>query len=1000
MRRLLILLLAGTLLQMVVRAGEAPSARSSNHARQLSRCTNSIANQADIPIPFDQIGTMAAKQYKGDGLAITATPDGASLHCAFQRLNARVTTEGLWLASIVDGAKGEPFRVIARSLGRGEAKALPRTGQVAVSDQVAKFIRPRLTEEYSVGMEGVRQDFVIEQKPAGRGPMRLELEVDGAQAEQAGSVVKLLPTGSGRQLVYNQLKARDANGKEVKAWLEVVSASRLAVVLADEAAEYPVRIDPTFSDANWVSLGGVVGANEWINAATTDGAGNLYIGGFVSVAGNAIVNFVAEWNGSAWLPLGSGLNEAVLALAVSGTNLYAGGSFTEAGGVAATNIALWNGSAWSALGSGIDINGEVRALAFSGGTLYVGGRFNTAGGMAVTNIAAWNGNSWSALGSGMNGEVFALALSGPNLYAGGYFSTAGGVAANNIAQWNGNSWSTLGSGLNNGVEALAVLGTNLYAGGGFTSAGGVAVNDVAQWNGSSWSALGSGGFSGGATGSPIRSMAVLGNILYVGGSFTTAAGVSTEGVVEWNGSSWSALGVGIPGIISAMAASGNTVYAGGLFSSAGGVAVSDVAQWNGSSWAGLGTGLAASDSSGPFISAIAVSGNTTYVGGDFDTAGGVLVNHVAQWNGNAWSALGTGLMGGAGYGSYVHALAVSGNIIYAGGYFTNAGGVAANYVAAWNGNSWSALGSGMNNYVTALAVSGTNLYAGGQFTSAGGVAANYIAAWNGNSWSALGSGMNGDVDALAVSGGTLYAGGNFTTAGGSAANYTAQWNGSNWSALGSGIGGSSPFVAGLAVSGSNLYAGGNFGTAGGVAANNIAQWNGNSWSALGSGINGGVFALAASGTSLFAGGHFTSAGGVAADNIACWDGNTWSPLGSGVGYAYVNVYPNVLALAATANAVFVGGYFFNAGTNATCALAEGLLSNSSYNLALTQVGSGTNVITGLGVPNFAYSLDLATDLAPTVVWTPEVTNASPTMNLNFTNQSNLPKAFYRLRYVP
>jgi len=54
---------------------------------------------------------------------------------------------------------------------------------------------------------------------------------------------------------------------------------------------------------------------------------------------------------------------------------------------------------------------------------------------------------------------------------------------------------------------------------------------------------------------------------------------------------------------------------------------------------------------------------------------------------------------------------------------------------------------------------------GGSFTTAGGVPANYIAKWNGSTWSALGSGMNRAVDALAVSGSDLYAGGSFTTAG-------------------------------------------------------------------------------------------------------------------------------------------------------------------------------------------------------------------------------------------
>jgi hypothetical protein len=131
---------------------------------------------------------------------------------------------------------------------------------------------------------------------------------------------------------------------------------------------------------------------------------------------------------------------------------------------------------------------------------------------------------------------------------------------------------------------------------------------------------------------------------------------------------------------------------------------------------------------------------------------------------------------------------------------------------------------------------GRHVVCGRRFHDGGRHAANYIAQWNGSSWSALGSGMNSDVYALAVSGSTLYAGGDFTTAGGSAANYIAQWNGSSWSALGSGM--MNPYVYALAVSGSTLYAGGYFTTAGGGAANYIAQWNGSSWSALGSGMNG------------------------------------------------------------------------------------------------------------------------------------------------------------------
>ena len=124
---------------------------------------------------------------------------------------------------------------------------------------------------------------------------------------------------------------------------------------------------------------------------------------------------------------------------------------------------------------------------------------------------------------------------------------------------------------------------------------------------------------------------------------------------------------------------------------------------------------------------------------------------------------------------------MSGTNLYAGGYFTTAGGVPANNIAKWDGSAWSALGSGMNGTVYALAVSGTDLYAGGHFTTAGGVPANYIAKWDGSAWSALGSGvMGGDgycVYALAADGaGHLFVGGDFSLAGTNVSPYIAQAN--------------------------------------------------------------------------------------------------------------------------------------------------------------------------------------------------------------------------------
>ena len=48
--------------------------------------------------------------------------------------------------------------------------------------------------------------------------------------------------------------------------LDERSAGELALHVEDRGASYPIRIDPTFSDANWVSLGGIGGADDDILA--------------------------------------------------------------------------------------------------------------------------------------------------------------------------------------------------------------------------------------------------------------------------------------------------------------------------------------------------------------------------------------------------------------------------------------------------------------------------------------------------------------------------------------------------------------------------------------------------------------------------------------------------------------------------------------------------------------------------------------------------------------
>src|SRR5262249_34084660 len=159
-------------------------------------------------------------------------------------------------------------------------------------------------------------------------------------------------------------------------------------------------------------------------------------------------------------------------------------------------------------------------------------------------------------------------------------------------------------------------------------------------------------------------------------------------------------GVGLDGQVSALALdnTGN-LYAGGFFTTADGVAVNHIARWNGTSWAALGSGVNST------VRALALDGaGNLYAGGAVTTADGPAPSSIEICTVSRRDALRSSF-GGVGLDRDVSALALDGaGNLYAGGVFTTAGGVVANNIARWNGTSWAALGSGMDSYVSALAL--------------------------------------------------------------------------------------------------------------------------------------------------------------------------------------------------------------------------------------------------------------------------------------------------------
>ncbi|MCU0863600.1 MAG: hypothetical protein MUC36_07420 [Planctomycetes bacterium] len=243
-------------------------------------------------------------------------------------------------------------------------------------------------------------------------------------------------------------------------------------------------------------------------------------------------NRIARWNGATWQSLGGGLAGGAFPMAKSVIQLTSGdlvvvGRFTTAGGIAATNIARWSGTAWSPLGSGL--NGPANTLVqLPNGDVLVGGSFSASGGVPAGCLARWNGSTWSAFGgTGATGAFdsirYIVMTANGDIVVGGEFTSIGGVAAAGLARWNGTNWSPLGQ-----APAVSAM-TSLPNGDLVVGGSSFAPPFLSRWDGNAWTALGPNLTVDGY----VEALAVAPDgELVVGGTFSTSAPVVTAHLLE------------------------------------------------------------------------------------------------------------------------------------------------------------------------------------------------------------------------------------------------------------------------------------------------------------------------------------------------------------------------------------------------------------------------------------------------------------------------------------
>ncbi len=421
---------------------------------------------------------------------------------------------------------------------------------------------------------------------------------------------------------------------------------------------------------------------------------------------------------------------------------------------------------------------------------------------------------------------------------------------------------------------------------------------------------------------------------FIGGNFTDVAQISRTGIAhilsdgsldeDWN----PRISISSTGI-EALAVSGDTLYIGGMFSDVDGVSRSNAAAVRISDASLLEWNPNASDD----VFDIAISTSTVFIGGSFTSVGGVSHSRIAEVD--AMTGVPTTWNAGTINGS-VNVIRFRDSSVLLGGVFTTFNGSSRTRLAEVQRFATGTLSSwnpGASNFINDIVVSTSTIYIGGNFTTAGGQSRNRLAeidlstglasSWNPN--------VNGTVESIFSDGSNLVIAGNFTTVSGDSRDRVAQVSFSSASAT-------AWSMVAKTISVNNIKKIGSQYVLGGGSANTdsfVTSWTDRnrlaaidtstnvvtSWNPN---VNAVINDLVLSTSTVYIGGGFATVGGDARSRLAEVSKTTasataWDP----------NANNTVNALALSGSVLYAGGTFTAVGNTARSRLAAIDLSSAS-----------------------------------------------------------------------
>jgi len=212
-----------------------------------------------------------------------ASENGEGLQAPNRRHGLRTYFEPTGIRVVDRVAGGSPDLLALRLQRMGRPQSLSPVGPGAISHDGPRveIQRDALLEWYRNDPSGLEQGFTLEERPRGEGLLLFELSLEGARASESSDSLRIV-TSNGRELVYGQLMAVDADGTSLQVALSAPAEDRIRLAVDDTDATYPIVVDPllTAAAANSQLEGGQTTAHLGFSVS---GAGDVNNDGYSDI---------------------------------------------------------------------------------------------------------------------------------------------------------------------------------------------------------------------------------------------------------------------------------------------------------------------------------------------------------------------------------------------------------------------------------------------------------------------------------------------------------------------------------------------------------------------------------------------------------------------------------------------------------------------------------------------------------------------------------------------